>query len=231
MDAFIIISTLVTFMIWSFFYRESVWSNLAEYTILAVFAGQTTIAAWTAIQSRALTPLTSDLTLIIPLILGATLLARMVRKYTWVSSYGMALIYGSGTGLILAGQLQSNIINQLNPLFSAFSTNDYSQWLSVVIVVVVLVYFTYTFTGTTQKVTSNVGKVGRWLFVFACGAYLATGTQNRIGRVPSILINVLVLQPTTESYIAIGVTVAAITADAVYRRYKKLQEEELKATV
>lgn len=227
-------STLLLLAGYSFLYRENVWFNFAETSLVAVTLGNAVSQAIVTVNNSGVTPIMngSNLLLIVPMILGALALLRYIPKLRWLGNWALAFTIGSGIGLSLRNLFQQSIISQIQPLFSMIGSGDWSQWFIVLTVVTMMIYFLYTTTGTAGKVTTNVGRVGRLIFMLALGYGLASMTQQRISRVGSVIYQIIIDQPkqgfTIESYAALVIAIGAVAVDAVYRRYKELQRKGAK---
>jgi hypothetical protein len=123
-----------------------------------------------------------DLTLIVPLILGAFLLARFIEPLAWLSRWAFAFIVGFGSGQAMPTIINANVLRQLE--YTLIPINDLSiQSISLAITVVgvlsVLVYFYFSM--EHKGIVGGISKVGIQLRVHGHGSYGAVHQARALG--------------------------------------------------
>ncbi|MHC4392728.1 MAG: hypothetical protein ACYS22_15640, partial [Planctomycetota bacterium] len=146
----------LTLAFYSFLYKDNPFFKAAEHFYVGVGLGYLVVTSWFLyIKSELYYPLVKywvrdgvpgqpDLTLIVPLILGAFLLARFIKPLAWLSRWAFAFIVGFGSGQAMPTIINANVLRQLE--YTLIPINDLSiQSISLAITCVgvlsVLVYF------------------------------------------------------------------------------------------
>jgi len=122
----LIAAALMTFAMYSFLYRDNPLFRAAENLFVGLGLGVTFYGMWyqflkPEVYDRLLVPLVSptaelppgQFVLVIPVLLGVLMLARISRKYGWVSRYPIAFLIGYGAGFSIQPTIHSLILKQV----------------------------------------------------------------------------------------------------------------------
>jgi len=201
------VAALMTLFVFSFLYRDNPLYKFAEATVVGVSAAYwMVIGFWSTlipnlfgvlapawIQSWAqpgLSPLYVDYwqMSVIPLILGAMLLWRLMPVGGWISRWPLAFIIGATAGIRLIGFLQADFISQINnsilPLVVMDAEGKFQPWdtlrhlLIVSSILACLVYFFFSF--EHKGVVGKVSRVGIWVLMITFGAAFGYTVMGRI---------------------------------------------------
>jgi len=121
-----LIGLLLTLMIFSYLIGDNVLFRLAIYVFIGVASGYATVIVWqTVLAPKLFQPLLSaDLNRIIlvlvPLILGFSLLAKLSPRLAGLGSFAMALLVGVGAATALAGAVTGTLLPQARAAMDAF---------------------------------------------------------------------------------------------------------------
>ena len=127
--------------------------------------------------------------LVIPLILGLLLLARLLPRLAWTSRITFAFILGVSSGVAIPRQLSSFILQQiqgtLKPLISVgvdgtvnFGLAELNTALILIGVVSVLVYFFFSI--EHKGIVGKTARVGIWFLMITFGASFGYTVMGRI---------------------------------------------------
>ena len=118
-------ATLMTFAMYSMLYADNPVFRAAENLFVGLGVGVSVYIMWyqflkPEVYDRLLVPVfnpavearKSDLVLIIPILLGMMMLARISRKYGWISRYPIAFLIGYGSGFGIQPTIHSLILKQ-----------------------------------------------------------------------------------------------------------------------
>lgn len=189
-DVIEIIKVVFAFGILSFAFKSNPIQRLIESLYIGVTAGYLLITNLNTAYKSAIQPLPQDPLLIVPIVLGILMYARLSKKYAYLSNYAIAFITAIGIGLSTRTIIQSDIIKQfLNTAIPLFVTNNALGTLGNITIVVTAIstiaYFTYSFEhkGTYGK----LAKLGISLMMISFGASAANILLSRSARVITML--------------------------------------------
>ncbi|MBN2382430.1 hypothetical protein JXQ70_06060 [bacterium] len=152
-------AALLTLCIFSFLYRDNPFYKFAEHLFVGVSAGYWFCLYYhQTIHPKLLAPLfglgdeiwhTSNLVLIIPLVLSIMMLMRLIPKQwkdvAWVSRWPIAFMVGTGSGIFFMGYLRTNVIEQIQstliPL--TYQGETYGPWAGL-LGIIILIFGTFT---------------------------------------------------------------------------------------
>lgn len=157
----------ITIFLFSFLYKDNPLFKIAEHLYLGVGMGWWFIillyGTWIP---KAYEPfMKGEYLLIIPVLLGLSLVTQFIPKFSWVSRYGFTFIMGYGAGLALPLQLATDFIAQIGGTIKPFASIgsmgaiDLVNYLLIAIgAVCVLTYFYFSVEqkGIIKK-ASNLG--------------------------------------------------------------------------
>jgi hypothetical protein len=174
--------------LYSFVFKETRLFRFAEHAYIGISAAVALVAAWKTIYDNVVSPLTSGVVIaLIPLLLGITILSRLVPKYAWVSRVAFGIVVGSTLGLQARIIIESNVINQIMPILSKplFTSNLLTTIENLIIFFGILgsvLYFYFTptlFPKPIQKSVDYLGKFGRYVIVGMLGAQFGNTVMGR----------------------------------------------------
>lgn len=201
----IFIAALLTFMMFSFLYKDNFFYKFGEHLYVGISVGyMLNLSWWNVLLPEFYNPLfrQHDLVIIIPMILGLLMLARFIRQVGWLSRTPMAFTIGSSAGLAIPAILSSNIMEQLHSTITVLWVQDttgmstgevalanFGLWVIFIAVLAVLFYFYFSI--EHKGVVGQLGNIGIWFIMIAFGASFGYTVMARvslfIGRVQFLL--------------------------------------------
>lgn len=188
--------------LWSILFKETLLFRFAQRTYVGVSIGVTIATTLTTITNTAWTPLTKgDYSPTLAIILGIMMLARLVRRYDWLSRYPVAFITGTGLALMTRTAMQAQIIGQILPVITVkWITGDIYTTLGNIYSVVGLIGGITFFIFATERLPARAKRsleylrqIGRYALVMMLGTYFANIV---IGRSSNMLERLLFLLQT-----------------------------------
>ncbi len=180
------LAALLTLCIFSFLYKDNPFYRFAEHLFVGVSAGY-----WLCYQYHNMVKpnLIDNLEdhnweYLLPAVLSAFMLMRLVPKVGWLSRWAIAFMIGSGAGLMIITYLQTNFLEQIkNTLVSLDPTGlpwyvVLNSFLVFVGVVSGLVYFFFSKAHT--GVTGGVARLGVVFLMVCFGASFGYTVMARI---------------------------------------------------
>lgn len=163
----------VTLAMFSFLYKENPVYRFAEHLYVGVAAGNAIVMGWANVRDQSLVPLTKgDIRVIIPIILGVLVFARFSRRQAWLARYPVAILVGTGTGLVLRSVPATQILAQLKATF--LSLKSLNNWIILLGVIGTIAYF--VFTKKHEGGLGSLAKIGKWSMMVAFGATFGNTT-------------------------------------------------------
>ena len=203
----VIVAAGLTLAMYSFLYKDTPVFKIAENLYVGVSLGYTIIITWyNFLKPDLFDPLIVPIfsssagispkySLIIPLILGALILTRLSKSFSWLSRWSFAYIVGLGAGIGIPRTISAFIIKQvepsLKPLFVGgepfLSTVNTLLILLGVISVLFYFFFSVEHTGTRARIS----QIGIWFLMVSFGASFGYTVMGRmsllIGRMQFLL--------------------------------------------
>ncbi|MGR3219990.1 MAG: hypothetical protein ACUZ8H_09265 [Candidatus Anammoxibacter sp.] len=203
----IIVAAGLTLAMYSFLYKDTPVFKIAENLYVGVSLGYTIMITWyNFLKPDLFDPLIIPIfsssadakpkySLIVPLILGALILTRLSKSFSWLSRWSFAYIVGLGAGIGIPRIISSFIIKQvepsLKPLFVSgepiLSTINTLLILLGVISVLFYFFFSVEHTGTRARIS----QIGVWFLMVSFGASFGYTVMGRmsllIGRMQFLL--------------------------------------------
>ncbi len=157
----------LTIFLFSFLYKDNPFFKVAEHLYLGAGMGwlfQVSVAnvwipkIWEPVSK-------GELLVIIPSILGLSLLTQFIPRISWISRYGFTFIMGYGSGLAIPAGLSTDFLSQVGGTIKPFSQLASMSPLAIfnsllvaggVICVLFYFFFSVEHKGHLKKV-SNVG--------------------------------------------------------------------------
>ena len=191
---FFIVATL------SVLWKDNIVFRFGQAAVMGAATAHYMIMSATSIQSMVLSQM--QLIPILGLILGLMMYTRLFSKISWVSKYPSSVLVGVGIGVMLAGTIKGQILQQVGMTVgdiqtALFTTGDSVAILNSILifigVVTSLVYFLFTI---EHKGTVGIlAKVGRVFLMISLGANfsgeLVWYQTQMIGRLMFIIQNLL----------------------------------------
>ncbi|HUV33785.1 MAG TPA: hypothetical protein VMW22_02565 [Candidatus Desulfaltia sp.] len=191
---FFIVATL------SVLWKDNIVFRFGQAAVMGAATAHYMIMSATSIQSMVLSQM--QLIPILGLILGLMMYTRLFSKISWVSKYPSSVLVGVGIGVMLAGTIKGQILQQVGMTLgdiqtALFTTGDSVAILNSILifigVVTSLVYFLFTI---EHKGTVGIlAKVGRVFLMISLGANfsgeLVWYQTQMIGRLMFIIQNLL----------------------------------------
>jgi hypothetical protein len=108
------IPAILLLLLLSFLFKDWFGWRWLEHLIMGTAAGVVLTTTYGALNRMAFTPLINgDISMIIPIILGLLLYTRFIPQYRWLARYGFLLAIATGTGVIIGGTFQGQILPQV----------------------------------------------------------------------------------------------------------------------
>jgi hypothetical protein len=154
-----------------------------------------------ALNNAVLPMLGGNLLLFVPLLLGVLMYTRLKNEIAWIARYPTGVLVGVGTGVMIAGTLRGQIIDQIkntvldltNSAVSGNMTGIINNLLIAIGVVTAISFF--TFTREHKGVLGISAKIGRIFLMISLGANwsgeLVWYLTQLIGRLSWIINTVL----------------------------------------
>jgi len=161
------VSAGLTIAIFSFLYKDNPFFKIAEHLYLGAGMGWLfQVSVYSVWGPKIWEPISKgDWVVIIPSIMGITLLTQFIPKLSWISRYGFTFIMGYGSGLAIPATLSTDFMNQIlgtvQPLSLMSTMTPLAIFDSLLVafgVICVLFYFFFSVEhkGHFKKV-SNIG--------------------------------------------------------------------------
>jgi hypothetical protein len=195
MDIGTLVAGILTLAILTFLYRDNPIYKLAEYLLVGVSIGYALVIAWTSTMMDLLfEPLAGGtFSLIVPLILGLMIFARMIPKLAPLSRIPLAVLIGSGAGAAIPAMLGPRILAQMSDTIGSLVGTTSGPSLSGFIVLIgLLATLSYFYFSRPQQGALGVSaKVGTYFLMIFFGATFGYTVMSRmsvfIGRAEFIL--------------------------------------------
>jgi len=129
-----------------------------------------------ALNNAVLPMLSGNFWLFIPLFLGVLMYTRLKNEIAWIARYPTSVLVGIGTGVMIAGTMRGQIIDQMKntvlDLSKSIASGDSMgifNYLLIVIGVVTSISF-FTFTREHKGLLGASAKIGRIFLMISLGA-------------------------------------------------------------
>ena len=115
-----VVGFLLTLMIFSYLIGDNPLFRFAIYLFIGVSSGYAATVIVYYVLLPKLYQLPTNVLLFVPLILGATLLAKLSPRISWIGNFAMAMLVGVGAAAALGGALLGTLIPQAQASVDAF---------------------------------------------------------------------------------------------------------------
>jgi hypothetical protein len=187
------VGAILTFMIFSFLYKDNPVFKLAEHIFLGFAVGYAwCIYYWNDIFPKALQPLIYpsaespfNALVIIPVVLGIFIILRMVPSLGWLSRISFALYVGGFAGIAIPNVISNTFMPQLTATLAPIGPG----WPAAInqLVLLIGVFCTVVFFFFSLEHRGAVGRIGRVGVLFIMLAFGASFGYTVMARV-SLLI-------------------------------------------
>ena len=132
-----IVGFMLTLMVFSYLIGDNPLFRFAVYLFIGVSSGYAATVIVYYVLLPKLGQLQTNALLAIPLILGATLLAKLSPRISWIGNFAMAMLAGVGAAAAIGGGLLGTLIPQAQASIDAFdlgsSTNPALKFVEAVV--------------------------------------------------------------------------------------------------
>lgn len=184
----------LTLFIFSFLYKDNPFFRIAEHLYMGVgLAWQIQVVIYKLLIPQVWEPFVKDLNagnyfsvvmILIPTILGLSLITQFIPKYSWISRYGFTFMMGYAAGLALPAGLTTDFINQILGTVEPFANImnlTAAQLINAVIMLLgalsVLFYFFFSVEHT--KAIKKISNVGIYFLMIYFGASFGNTVMAR----------------------------------------------------
>jgi len=219
-----LITSVMVVMVWSWLYRHNIFFSFAEHTIVGIAAGYAMAVGIGNLQKLAYEPIVkgTDYSLLFPIVFGVLLFSRFSRVGSWLASYPLALIIGTGTGVamrvIIDAQVVRQIIATIPLLAKPVGLDLFNGVIIVVTLVTTVVFFLYS--AEHKGLVGRAARIGKFAVFVVLGNLYGSAISTRIGHVAGQMV-VLLIESAPVSFGIVAIAVAAILVDILRRRSKQ----------
>jgi len=184
-----LIGTLFIISVMSMLWKDNLFFRFGQAAIMGASIAHYTFMNFQSVHNNAIKPiLAGNVLFIIPLILGLLTYSRLSSELSWLAKYPTNVLIGVGTGVMIAGTLRGQIIDQVKQtILDAFT--GLNGILILIGVVTAFSFFIFTKEHTGALGTSV--KIGRVFLMISLGANfsgeLVWYLTQMIGRMMYIL--------------------------------------------
>ncbi|MCX5785176.1 MAG: hypothetical protein NTX59_05770 [Elusimicrobia bacterium] len=231
------VSAGLTIFLFSFLYKDNPFFKIAEHLYLGAGMGWWfQVYIFSVLQPKVWTPIMNhDWLVIIPSLLGISLVTQFIPKISWISRYGFTFLMGYGSGLAIPAGLATDFINQIGgtiqPFVNLAGMSAWTVFNSLVVavgVICVLVYFFFSIehTGAIKKVSN----FGIYFLMIYFGAAFGNTVMARFSLLYGRFDTLYTFSGANYLYatqiILIGMVIYFLVHAAVTGRPKVVSEEE-----
>jgi hypothetical protein len=183
------IGTLFIISVMSMLWKDNVFFRFGQAAIMGATVAHYTFMNFQSVHNNAIKPIMAgNLLFIVPLVLGLLMYSRLRSDVSWLAKYPTSVLVGAGTGVMIAGTLRGQIIDQVKQtVLDAFT--GFNGILIFIGVVTAFSFFIFTKEHTGALGTSV--KIGRVFLMISLGANfsgeLVWYLTQMIGRLMYIL--------------------------------------------
>ena len=148
-----IIGFIFTLLIFSYLIGDNPLFRMAVYIFIGAASGYAAVVICYSVLLPKLRLLSIDdpaqlIMGIIPFLLGATLLAKLTPRMSWLGSFAMALLVGVGAATALSGAVIGTLIPQSRSAMDAFVSPTFLQLIEGIVMLLgtalTLIYFQFS---------------------------------------------------------------------------------------
>ena len=179
----------LTIFLFSFLYKDNPFFKIAEHLFLGAGMGwvfQTVLfKTWIPKVWVPLTQAPYDFTVLIPALLGLSLVTQFFPKVSWVSRYGFTFIMGYGSGLVIPLTISTDFLNQIGGTLTPFMVTGFAgnglQLLNGAIIAIgfICVLFYFFFSVEHKGFVKKASNVGIYFLMLYFGAAFGNTVMGR----------------------------------------------------
>ncbi len=174
------LGAISTVMVLTYLWGDNELFKLSEHIFVGLGAGHSIVMAFGNIRDSAWNPIFEQgkLLLLIPTALGLLLYARFSKKLGYLARWGVALMVGIGTGVLLRGLPSAQVLSQLRATMLPLTALD-----NIIIVGGTLggiTYFLFTIKG--NKVVSAINAFGIYAMMVCFGVAFGGAVFQRTSQ-------------------------------------------------
>lgn len=177
----------LTIFLFSFLYKDNPFFKVTEHLYLGAGMGwvfQTVLfQTW---KPKVWEPMMAgDWTVLIPTLLGLSLVTQFFPRISWVSRYGFTFIMGYGSGLVIPLTISTDFLNQIGGTISPFMVSGFAgnglQLLNGAIVAVgfICVLFYFFFSVEHKGAVKKASNIGIYFLMLYFGAAFGNTVMGR----------------------------------------------------
>jgi hypothetical protein len=184
------VAALLTLAVFSFLYRDNPFYKFAEHLVVGVSAGYWMVLLYhQTLKQRAFANIFTkgQWWYIIPIILGIMMWTRLVRKWSWVSRYSLAMVIGIGAGAAIPLEMKAKIIEQLNgsvdlvsQMHAARSTLAMGVNGVIILIGIITGLIYFYFSKAHKGATGFLARIGIGMLMIGFGASFGFTVMARI---------------------------------------------------
>lgn len=178
------LSALLSLAAFSFLIKENKFYNLAESAFIGVGTGYALVMAWSNIRTKGFQQIAQgDYLILVPMLLGLCLFAKMSQSTAWISRYPSALLMGMGSAIAIRGAVQSELISQIKA--TCVPLNSINNIIVMVGTVATVSYFLFSMKSSGSQFASAINglsRLGRYVMMVSFGAAFANATMQRCAQ-------------------------------------------------
>lgn len=169
------VGTFLIFSTLSMLWKDNVFFRVGQMAVMGSSIAHFILLNMQNVYNNALTPLLNgDILMAIPLVLGLMMYSRLRSSSAWLARYPSSVLVGIGTGVMVAGTVSGQVLDQISVTITDVILNDLFSIAGInAIIIAVGVVTGITFFVFTKEHTGVVGKsawVGRKFLMISLGA-------------------------------------------------------------
>lgn len=177
----------LTIFLFSFLYKDNPFFKIAEHLFLGAGMGWffQTVLFKTWIPKVYEPMMAGDWTVLVPALLGLSLVTQFFPKISWVSRYGFTFIMGYGSGLVIPLTISTDFLNQIGGTLTPFMVTGFAgnglQLLngSIIAIGFICVLFYFFFSVEHKGVVKKASTVGIYFLMLYFGAAFGNTVMGR----------------------------------------------------
>jgi len=219
-DAYEILAVVFAMAILSWTFKPNPVHRIVESLYVGFNAGYLLVTNMRTAYFSGIQPLATNVILMIPLILGILMYARLSKKYAYVSNYPIAFLTAIGLAVATRSIIQADVVEQIKstaiPLIVPTSGLETLGNIVIAISVVSSIfYFTYATEHTGAK--GILAKIGIAMMMVGFGANAANILLSRSARTITMLGYIMV--PSGIYVVPIMIVIIALSIYAEKKGY------------
>jgi hypothetical protein len=177
------IAAFLTLCVFSFLYKENPFYRFAEHLFVGAAAGYLLAVQWqNVLIPNVWSPLTQkhDMIVLIPLLLGLMMLARVWGKGAGIARWSIAFYVGIYSGVAIPGYMQAQILAQLADAAKPWPPGAAGISAALVFIGLLTVLAYFFFSVPHRGVQGAVARVGIYFLMVAFGASFGYTVMARV---------------------------------------------------